>query len=115
VAVLGYITVVVGAWAFMTAAVQNLTWNSTQLGPHRFEVQLQATPLARLMVNNWFAIVFTLGLYKPFAQVKLAQFAMDATSVHVLGDLNDFVAGAAQAPSAFGEEAVEMFDIELAV
>jgi uncharacterized membrane protein YjgN (DUF898 family) len=95
--------------------VQNLAWNHTQLGPHRFESAIRARQLIFITMTNLLGIIFTLGLYKPFAEVRLTQYLLGACTVVVSGNLNEFVAGETQQIGATGEEAVEMFDVDLAV
>jgi uncharacterized membrane protein YjgN (DUF898 family) len=110
-----YVLTTVGMWAFTTARVQNLAWNHTQLGPHRFRSEVGAGRLVFITLTNMLGIVCTLGLYKPFADVRLTQYLLDSCTMVVEGSLGDFVAGAEVAVSAAGEEAIEMFDIDLAI
>jgi uncharacterized membrane protein YjgN (DUF898 family) len=110
-----YVLTTVGMWAFTTARVQNLAWNHTQLGPHRFRSEVGAPRLVFITLTNMLGIVCTLGLYKPFADVRVTQYLLDSCTMVVEGSLNDFVAGTHVAISAAGEEAIEMFDIDLAI
>ena len=115
VIVVAYLLASVGMWAFTTARVQNLAWNHTQPGPHRFESAVQARHLIFITMTNLLGIIFTLGLYKPSAEVRLTEYLLGASAVVVSGNLNEFVAGEALQIGATGEEAVEMFDIDLAI
>jgi uncharacterized membrane protein YjgN (DUF898 family) len=110
-----YVLTSVGMWAFMTARVQNLSWNHTQLGPHRFHLALGAGRLVFITLTNLLGIICTLGLFKPFADVRVRQYFVDACTVEVEGSLEAFVAGEATEIGAAGEEAIEMFDIDLAI
>jgi uncharacterized membrane protein YjgN (DUF898 family) len=110
-----YLLGAVSMWAFTMARIQNLAWNHTQLGPHRFESAIEARRLIFITLTNLLGIVVTLGLYKPFAEIRLTQYLLSTCTVVVSGSLNEFVAGEAQQISATGEEAVEMFDIDLAI
>jgi uncharacterized membrane protein YjgN (DUF898 family) len=110
-----YVFATVGMWAFTTARVQNLSWNHTQLGPHRFHLDLAAGRLVFLTLTNLLGIVFTLGLFKPFADVRLRQYFVDSCTLDVEGSLELFAAGQAMEVGAAGEEAIEMFDIDLAI
>ena len=113
--VAAYLLASVAMWAFTSARVQNLAWNHTQLGPHRFESAVQARHLIFITMTNLLGIIFTLGLYKPFAEIRLTRYLLGACTVVVSGNLNQFVAGETQQIGATGEEAVEMFDIDLAI
>ena len=102
-------------WAFTTSRIQNLAWNSTHLGPHRFVSSVKAGRLAFITVTNLLGVALTLGFYKPFAVVRLTEYFLSRSTVVVSGSLNDFVAGEQLSVGAAGEEAVEMFDLDLAV
>lgn len=110
-----YVLTTVGMWAFTTARVQNLAWNHTQLGPHRFQSQVAAGRLVFITLTNMAGIICTLGLYKPFADIRVTQYLLDSCTMVVEGSLDDFVAGTAVAVGAAGEEAIEMFDIDIAI
>lgn len=102
-------------WAFITARVQNLAWNSTHVGPHRFESAIKARQLAFITVTNLLGLIVTLGLYKPFAEVRLNKYLLGVTRVVAAGNLNDFVAVEQLEVSAAGEELVDMFDFDIAI
>jgi uncharacterized membrane protein YjgN (DUF898 family) len=110
-----YLLASVSMWAFTTARVQNLAWNHTQLGPHRFVSAIQARQLVMITITNLLGVVFTLGFFKPFAVVRVTEYLLNASTVVVAGNLNEFVAGEQIAIGAAGEEAAEMFDIDIAV
>ena len=115
VAVVLYLSGSLTLWAFTTARIQNLAWNNTRLGPHRFVSSIRAGRLAFITVTNLLGVVLTLGFYKPFAVVRLTEYFLSQSMVLVSGSLNDFVAGEQLSVGAAGEEAVEMFDLDLAV
>jgi uncharacterized membrane protein YjgN (DUF898 family) len=114
-AVIAYATASVSMWAFITARVQNLAWNHTTLGPHRLLSSIEVRPLVWLTMTNLLGMLLTLGLFKPFAEVRVTAYLLSASSVVTSGNLNDFVAGEQFQIDAAGEEAVEMFDIDLAI
>lgn len=100
-------------WSFVSAMLQNLLWNHTRLGGHRFESRVRALRLFAIVATNFLAIVLTLGLFQPFAAVRLARYRLESVRVIAAGSLEEFVAGAEQAVAATGEEAAEMFDVDL--
>jgi uncharacterized membrane protein YjgN (DUF898 family) len=102
-------------WAFITARVQNLAWNGTRVGPHRFESAIKARQLAFITVTNLLGLIVTLGLFKPFAEVRLNEYLLSVTAVVVSGNLSDFVAAEQLEVSAAGEELVDMFDFDIAI
>jgi uncharacterized membrane protein YjgN (DUF898 family) len=62
---------------------------------------------------NWLCIIFTLGLFIPWARVRIARFRAEYLALEVSGSLDAFVAGEATAVTAFGDESAEMFDLDI--
>lgn len=104
----------VGLWALVRARVQNLVWNHTRLGPHRFRCELKARTLMFITLTNLLGILFTLGLFKPFAEVRLMRYVASSFTLVPAGSLDEFLAGERQEIAAVGDEAVDMFDLEIA-
>ena len=78
------------------------------VGRRKDPLQVLANPVV-------LGVALTLGFYKPFAVVRLTEYFLSRSTVVVSGSLNDFVAGEQLSVGAAGEEAVEMFDLDLAV
>lgn len=97
----------------LQAAVQNLIWNHTALGPHRFVSRLTGMRLMWIAVSNFLLVALTLGLFMPWAVVRLARYRADCMSLEVNGSLDAIVADAEQQIAAVGEETAELFDIDI--
>ena len=100
-----------GPW--FSARVQNLVWNHTTLGPHRFSSDVQARRLLWIYLGNFLGMVLTLGLYKPFADIRLARYRLQHIALLPAGGLEDVTADRQQAVSATGEEAADLFDFDI--
>lgn len=100
---------------FFEALSQNLVWNHTQLGEHRFVSTASVWRLFWIRLTNLVAVLFTLGLYHPFAVIRLLRYRLQTVSVLAAGDLGAFVAGSADPVAATGEETAELFDIDIAL
>jgi uncharacterized membrane protein YjgN (DUF898 family) len=98
---------------YVTARTNNAVWSSTRLGFHRFISRLPVGGYIGLTVVNWLAIIFTLGLFIPWARVRVARFRAEYLALAVSGSLDDFVAGEASAATAIGDETAEMFDLDI--
>jgi uncharacterized membrane protein YjgN (DUF898 family) len=110
-----YGSVILCLRAFFTSRIQNLVWNSTRLGPHRFSCRIQARRLFGIMLGNVAMTIVTLGLFAPFAQVRLATYLAETFVVVPGASLDEFVADDRQRNvSAIGEEAAEFFDLDIA-
>lgn len=110
------VTVVVGMLLLAPlweARTQNLIWNHTQLGPHRFESKLSAWRLLGIYLSNLVLVAFTLGLFMPWASVRLARYRASAITVLAAGSLEDFAASQEADQSALGEETAEFLDIDI--
>jgi uncharacterized membrane protein YjgN (DUF898 family) len=100
-----------GPW--FSARIQNLVWNHTTLGPHAFASDVRARDLFVIYLTNFLGIVATLGLFKPYADIRLARYRLAHIAVRPGGDLDDFMADRQQATGATGEEAAELFDFDI--
>ena len=100
---------------YVAARLQNLVWNHTTLGAHRFVSRVSARTLFFITLTNLLGIVLTLGLYRPFAVVRALKYRTESIALVAADDLAGFVAGQEQAVGAAGEEAADMFDVDIAL
>ncbi|HYD97148.1 MAG TPA: YjgN family protein [Noviherbaspirillum sp.] len=108
------------AWIFSFLPVfftllQNLIWNNTRLGEHRFESRLRAGRMIFIALTNLIGIVVTLGLFIPFAQVRTLKYRIESMSLIPSGSLDAFLADAQQQASATGEGAADLLDVDLSL
>lgn len=101
----------IGPW--FAARTQNLVWNATALGPHGFASNVRARELLMIYLTNFLGILFTLGLFKPFADIRLAKYRLEHMALQAEGDLAGFIAHQTQAVGAAGEETAEVFDFDI--
>lgn len=98
---------------YVLARNLNEVYSTTTLGPHALRSTLSARRLIWIYFTNLLAIVCTLGLYTPWAQIRLAKYRVATVQVLAAGSLDDFVAGATPVtPGAAGEEAGDLFDVD---
>ena len=101
---------------YLESRIQNLVWNNTELGCNRFASDARAYDLFLLHASNLLAITFTLGLYQPFAAIRLMKYRIEHLRLVPDGDLEDFLADQSVDPAgAIGQEAGDLFDIEIAL
>lgn len=98
---------------YMNAKMQNIIWNNTRLGEHRFESTAEATKLAWIYVTNFLGVLLTLGLFMPWASVRLARYQASTLTMIPASNLDDFVAAQGQDVSATGDATAEFFDIDI--
>lgn len=95
------------------ALTQNLVWNNTRLGEHRFQSNLGVFPLMWIQVSNFVLVVLTLGFFAPWAAVRVARYRAECMQMIPAGSLDEFVAEQQRALEAVGEESAEVFDIDI--
>jgi uncharacterized membrane protein YjgN (DUF898 family) len=66
---------------YLVSRSQNLVWGRTGSDELHFESALRFWPLFGLTLKNMLLIVFTLGLYAPFARVATTRMRLQALSV----------------------------------
>lgn len=111
----GIMLLYLGMPAYLGARLSNAIWSATRLGRHRFACRLPLAKYIATTLGNWFMIAVTLGLYTPWARVRMAKLRAEHMDLTVFGDLEDFLAAESQRVSAFGEEGAEMFDMDISL
>lgn len=110
---LAVITVQAVLLPYIQARTANAVWNTTHLGPHAFVSRLPVGGYIGLTLVNWLAIICTLGLFIPWARVRVARYRAEHLDMVVSGSVDDFLAAEATAASALGDETAEMFDLDI--
>jgi uncharacterized membrane protein YjgN (DUF898 family) len=76
---------------------------------------VQARRLLGIFITNFIGIIFTLGLFKPFADIRLARYRLSQMTLIANGSLQDFISEQQDNVGAFGQEAAELFDLDIAL
>ena len=98
---------------YFISRIQNLVWNHTRLGEHRFSSFMTAHGLAWVTISNFIFIILTLGLFKPFADIRLARYRMEHIALLPAGNIEDILASEQQQIDATGTETAEIFDVDI--
>lgn len=67
------------------------------------------------MITNLIAIVCTLGLFTPFAQIRSLKYRLESVSLLAAGSLDHFLADAEPQGSAAGEGMSDLLDFDLSL
>jgi uncharacterized membrane protein YjgN (DUF898 family) len=97
------------------ALITNLIWNNTRLGEHRIECSMSPLKLMWITASNFVLVVPTLGLFIPWAVVRLAKFQLESVRLLPASDLQEFVAAEPEKLGAVGEEAATAFDFDISL
>jgi uncharacterized membrane protein YjgN (DUF898 family) len=100
------------AVAWFQAGLTNAAIGGVQVGPHRLESRLRTWPLAFVLVTNLLGIVLTVGLFYPWAKVRLLRYQLDNTRLIATGPLDDFTAATTDGTGAVAEEVGDFFDVD---
>ncbi|HKE45756.1 MAG TPA: YjgN family protein [Steroidobacteraceae bacterium] len=99
--------------AFLNKCLQNASVGNVLIQRHRLLSRLETGPLFWLYISNTVLIVLTLGLFIPWAHVRMAQYRFERLALEVDGSLDEFIAGETPAAGAAGDEISDMFDVDL--
>jgi uncharacterized membrane protein YjgN (DUF898 family) len=97
------------------ALITNLIWNNTRLGENRITCKLSPLPLMWIGLSNLVLVVLTLGLFIPWAMVRLRRYQLECVELLPASDLQGFEAAEPEAIGALGEEAAGVFDFDIAL
>ena len=89
--------------------------NSVFDGLATFKSDVQIPQYTWLMFVNILAIICTVGLAYPWVKVRTALFLAQATTVNIDNNSDDVLDTMVDEQSAFGEEAAEVFDIDISL
>lgn len=99
---------------YFTARLQNLLWGGTRSPKVRFGSRLRFRDLFRVSLVNWLLIIVTLGLYWPFAKVRLARVKLEAMALDVDGPVDEWLARAQKTQSGvLGDAAGDFFGLDM--
>ena len=109
---LSYYLLIIFLGAFIKARIANITYNQSQLEEVSFVSNQSAWGVTWIYGSNLILMALTLGLFTPWAQVRLAQYRADHLRIKTSKNLEDFVASNHQAISASGDELAEVLDMD---
>jgi uncharacterized membrane protein YjgN (DUF898 family) len=100
---------------YLAARLQNIIWNNTSLGEHRFSSNARARDLLGITLSNIMLIILTLGLFKPFADIRMARYKIERITLIPSSDFEEFFAVQEAEVQATGEEVADFFDMDIAL
>jgi uncharacterized membrane protein YjgN (DUF898 family) len=96
------------------ALVHNMVWRGTSLHEKRFHSDLSVLRFIKVWMIVTFLTIITLGLYRPFAAVKLAKLRVEATSW--TGSADDLIAVLRDGNQrALGSEVADLMDVDFGI
>lgn len=100
--------------AYFKSQRYNLLLGKTSIdSKHQLNANTTFLGLLWLMVSNTVVIILSLGLMKPWAQIRTARYLLEHSSIDILGSLDDFVADQTPDENATMEEIADVFDLDI--
>jgi uncharacterized membrane protein YjgN (DUF898 family) len=100
---------------YVQVNLANRLWNKTSLSSHQFECDQRLGAMFTIVITNWLMIVLTLGLYWPWAKIRLAAYRARHLGLIAAGSLDDFVGYNTAEQQALGEGFADAFDFDIAL
>lgn len=100
--------------AIIGARITNHIYDSSNLDNTVFlGSRLRTMKLFRIYLTNIVGIVLTLGIFIPWAKVRVARYRVESTRVDTTIPLDEFSAAQASHPGALGDELGDAFGIDV--
>ena len=100
---------------YIRVRTTNLVWNHVTLERMGFSSTMTVFAYFGLLAGNLLLLLLTLGLYWPWAQVRLARYRASCMALLSAEPLDSFVAGESAHAAAVGDEISELMDIDIAL
>ena len=103
----------------VAALVLRITTNNTAISgesgshEHRMYCDWSLPGMLWINVTNLLALVASIGLLTPWAQMRTLKYQLDHTWLDVSADIEAVVAGQAEKVSSIGEEIGDVFDVDI--
>jgi uncharacterized membrane protein YjgN (DUF898 family) len=99
---------------YITTRMQNLVWANTRSEDVRILSNLKARSMLWLSIKNWVLVVFTLGLYWPFAAIARVRMQLEAVGISSQVSLDSLVSqGQGTEGEAAGDAAGDLFGLDI--
>jgi uncharacterized membrane protein YjgN (DUF898 family) len=109
-----YLGYVIG-YAFVKARSGNIAWNHIRIGSLYFKSTLRTGDLVKLYITNAIGIIASLGLLIPWAVIRTLRYRVEKMRVLHTGTLTQFRGSEKRNVAAAGAEAIDIFDLDLAL
>lgn len=94
---------------FYQAGIRNVAFNETVIdGRHMLHSSIRRGRFAWISITNLLATVFSLGLARPWAAIRMARYLSLVTALDATGSLEDYAGSIEQSGSAVGAEYMDI-------
>jgi uncharacterized membrane protein YjgN (DUF898 family) len=104
----------IGIFAYVGSMTFNLSVSNTVIdGRHRLNATLSPWSMVWIGVSNLLLILVTLGVFYPWARVRIARYMAQNMSLQTTTNLDEFTSEVFATQSAVGEEIAGFFDFDI--
>ncbi len=97
--------------AYLRAKLANLFYGGLAVGYHRLRSTQRMKAVLFLYATNALAVIFSLGLMIPWAQIRLARYRAENLTLFAWGDLHTLAGADGQGAGALGDAATDLGDM----
>jgi len=98
--------------SYRDATIGRVNWQHTTLGRMRFEYKWRTWDLFKLNFGNTLAILVSLGLLVPWAEIRTARYQLQGLALTPADELNGFVAAEKEQEGATADEAADFLGFD---
>lgn len=95
--------------------VQQLVWNHVRLGGHQFRCQLSTAKLAWIACSNLAGVIVSLGLFLPFAQMRMLKYRIESMTMVPAGSLDGYIETTQGIVASTGRGAADLLEFDLSL
>lgn len=106
---------IVAVSAYVRSRLTNYVLSETSIGANTFLSELRARDLTWIYLSNAFAIILSIGFLIPWADIRLARYRVECTSLVIQEPLDSFAAHSVEAESATGDELASFLDVGVGI
>lgn len=113
--VLGYLTLFAFG-AHLKTSIDNLVWNNMELATgHRFTSTASPIKATGIFLSNLILIVLTIGLFIPFARVRMAKYRLSHMTFLPAGNVDQIVLAQQAGKKAYGDSMADALGMEIGI
>ncbi len=102
------------ARAYREARMFQLVWGNVGVSSiSRFQCELKVWPYVMLRVKNMALVLFTLGFYRPFAQISEYRMKAQSVTLHVRGGVDQLVGQLVEQQGGLGDAVADAVGLDL--
>ncbi len=113
--IFGGILALLATLTYVHVKVTNLTWSSIEIAGMRTRCSLATPAMFWIAFSSLIAIVLSFGLLIPWAEIRMARYRVEQTSLEHAENLDALVGAQSRHVGAAGEELSDLLGIDVAV